>query len=370
MADFIESVFGQSRALKTLQRINSTNRLPQALLFHGDEGVGKFRSAIEFSKAINENSPNFNYISKSINNFNVPFIKFVFPLPRGKNETGEDDPIAKLSAKENQHIQEELNKKSQNNYYSLRIEKANNIKISSIRDIKKFISLDYSDIDYRVIIIQDAHLMNDEAQNALLKSLEEPPEGIIFILITHKPELLLTTIHSRCWSIKFDPLTNDDIKVILTENFGIDSELASAVSPFSDGSVNKALRLIEDNFNEIIEKTIIILRYSMGGYYHTALAAFNEILAGKNNNFEHIIAFILKWLTDIEKHKSIKKDYFFSNHLDTIDKFTNNFPDIKVNEVFSSINALYNKYQQKVNLNILILNVIFKLHTLVDRNKH
>ena len=136
------------------------------------------------------------------------------PLPRGKSETDQNDPYEKLSDDEIELINSEFQKKSKNLFYKIQIPRANFIKISSIRDIKKFLSLNYDDVKYRVILVSQAHLMNEESQNALLKNLEEPPDGVIFILCTPYPEKLRETIRSRCWKINFQPLENETIAKI------------------------------------------------------------------------------------------------------------------------------------------------------------
>lgn len=75
----------------------------------------------------------------------------------------------------------------------------------------------------KVYIINDSHKMTKEAQNSLLKTLEEPPEYVIIILITENDNLLLNTIKSRCTKIKFNNLKDKEIEHILKENLGIES---------------------------------------------------------------------------------------------------------------------------------------------------
>lgn len=366
MSSFSETVYGQSRALITLQKFIEAQRVPQSLIFYGDEGVGKFKTAVEFAKLINKDTSPF-YL-KQISKHSEPFFKHIFPLPRGKNETGENGPTEKFTENEILVIQEEISKKIANPYYSISIDKANDIKISSIREVKRFISMDYSDISYRVIVISDAHLMNVASQNALLKSLEEPPEGIIFILITDKIDSILPTIQSRCWKIRFEPLTNSDIAKILQEYFGIDEETATSVANFSDGSVNKALNLIDNNFKELIESTIKILRYGLAGKYHTALAEWDKYLEDKNlNKMVHLIAMIIKWLDDVVKHKTGQNGLYFEEHRDTVEKFNSRFPHVEIQPVLNKINKLYSLLERNVTLNIIAMNIIFELHSIVRR---
>lgn len=366
MDDFTNRVYGQSRALSILSKFYEAQRVPQALIFHGEEGTGKFKSALEFAKLINSTSPQF--IQKQIGKHTEPYFKHVFPLPRGKGESSEDNPTEKLPESVITELHGEVSKKIINPYHSITIDKANDVKISSIREIKKFISLDYSDIQYRVIVISEAHLMNESAQNALLKSLEEPPPGIVFILLTHKLDKILPTIQSRCWKVRFEPLHNEDISIILQQYFEIPEELADSVSKFSDGSVNKALNLLDNNFKELAESTITILRYAMAGKYHTALKEWQAFIEEKNKNISiHLISMMSKWLNDVIKHRWNAGSFYFEEHIDTIEKFNKGFPDVNVGKALDKINLLYSYIDKNVTLNIIALNVIFELNSIVKR---
>ena len=172
-------IFGQQSVLEILDKLISSSNIPNALLFTGIDGIGKEFTAIKFTSTLNASGKtDSEHLERIISSYAEPYVKYIYPLPRGKNESDDNGPFEKLSADDLDLIKEELQKKIENPYYKIIIPKANKIKISSIRDIKKFLSLNYSDIQYRTVLISDAHLMNDEAQNALLKNLEEPPEEI------------------------------------------------------------------------------------------------------------------------------------------------------------------------------------------------
>lgn len=87
------------------------------------------------------------------------------------------------------------------------------IKVAQIRDVQDFLSLRHEG-EARIIILQQANLLNPQAANALLKSLEEPTEGVYFILIGLDSELLMPTIKSRCQNMRLMPLTNQHLKKI------------------------------------------------------------------------------------------------------------------------------------------------------------
>ena len=365
MKNYIDAIYGQNSAKDILSHLIDSSKIPHAFIFTGAEGIGKDFFAIRFAQVLNSSyihDQQTDHINKLIDSYSEPYIKYIFPLPRGKNETESSGPLEKLSSDEFQSIQDELNKKIQNPYHKISIPRAFNIKISSVRDIKKFLSLDYSDILYRFIIISDAHLMNEEAQNALLKSLEEPPEGVIFILTTPYPSLLRETIISRCWNINFQPLNNFDVKEILVKYYHIENYIAEKIAPFTGGSITNALRLIEHDFESLLERTIFILRYSFGKKYYSALNEFSSYLSDNDSEtIRLLINMIIIWLNDIQKYHLGFNNFYFTGYVDTLEKFSKRFPDVDLNRIVAKLEQLSANIQNNINLNLLVLNLVFEL---------
>lgn len=121
----------------------------------------------------------------------------------------------------------------------------NSIKIAQIRNLQSDIVIK-PHRKYKIYIIDKCEKMTVEAQNALLKTLEEPPEYAIIILVTNNKESLLPTIRSRCEVIKFTPIPFGEIKNYLV-NEGVESNRANLLSSFSRGSMKKALELSSSN---------------------------------------------------------------------------------------------------------------------------
>jgi DNA polymerase-3 subunit delta' len=363
-----KGICGQQSVLDILDRVILSSNIPHAFLFTGIDGIGKEFTAIKFTSALNVSSSNNSRdLDHIISNYSEPYIKYIYPLPRGKNETDESGPFEKLSSDELDLIQDELQKKKENPYYKLTIPKANKIKVNSIRDIKKFLSLNYSDIKYRIVLISDAHLMNEEAQNALLKNLEEPPEGVIFILITPYPGLLRETIRSRCWSLNFSPLNNHELKEVLTSFFDIEDNLAESVAPFSNGSVTNALNLLDHDFYLLLDKVISILRYSFAKKYHSALDEISYFLKEDSaTRMRILIQMIMIWLNDIQRHRIGNNNYFFDKYKETLDKFNLRFPLINLNDTVVRIDYFGSIIQNNINLNLMAVNIIYELSALAD----
>jgi DNA polymerase-3 subunit delta' len=367
MHKFFLGIQGQKSALNILSELHTQKRVPHALLFKGIEGCGKFYTAVQFLKILNADSQ---IAVNKINQLAEPYVKLIFPLPRGKGETNSDDPISKLTQDVIDEISSQIKLKSEDPYHKIDIKNANNIKINSIREINKIISFNYDEISYRGIIINDAHKMSIEAQNAFLKNLEEPPEGIIYFILTENPDELLTTIKSRCWEINFTPLKNDDLVNILNAQYKVNKNEINDIIQFSQGSVTNTLFLIQNNFEDYLRRTIVILRYSLAKKYFTALKEFNEIIA-ENSIFAYqiILDLIIFWLNDTLKQKLGISNISFSNYIETLEKFNERFTKANINQITINLIELRNAPNRNVSLNLLAVNVIFEIASIGQNSK-
>lgn len=116
------------------------------------------------------------------------------------------------------------------------------IKIEDIRGILREANFRPYEGAMKVFIIDNAHKLNTEAANSLLKTLEEPPKDVLIILITHKPQNIIKTIRSRCKHIRFFPLARQALENILIKNYSYDQLTAHFVSYYAEGRLGLALR--------------------------------------------------------------------------------------------------------------------------------
>ncbi|MBX3008207.1 MAG: AAA family ATPase [Melioribacteraceae bacterium] len=362
---------GQVTVKKSLQKIIDSRRVPHAFLFFGQEGVGKFFCALQLAKILNSQSniEDCEKIVKKISLLQEPYIKMIFPLPRGKNELPEDGSLAKLSKSCVEEVQTQLIKKSENPYHKIFIEDANTIKINSIREIKKFLTTSaFEDNIYRLIIILDAHLMNEQSQNALLKSIEEPPEKVIFILITSDKEKLLPTIRSRSTLVEFAALGDSDLISILKKYYNIDESVSSPVIKFFEGSVINAVNMINMDLTVVMELTIELLRYSLAKKYDQAIKVFNKFMSEFGQDSVHMLLKMIKfWMGDTIKNKRNGSEIYFEKYVDTIQKFNQRFPETDPLLILAKIEKLENTLNHNVNLNVFCLNLIFTLASISIR---
>jgi DNA polymerase-3 subunit delta' len=206
-------IIGQEKAIGFLKKAINRERIPHAFLFTGIQGVGKTTTAIAFTQAINCLEPMEGegcgrcLTCRRMISGNFPDLLIIEP-------------------------------------------DGQNIKIEQIRELNR--RLNYKPVvgHYRVTIIKQAEVMNEEAGNAFLKTLEEPPLGNILILETVEPRDLLSTIVSRCQKIPFQPISFDLIKEWLKTEMNMDGEKALLISRLSEGSLGRAIDISEGTFLE------------------------------------------------------------------------------------------------------------------------
>jgi DNA polymerase-3 subunit delta' len=222
-----------------LSNIISKKSFANGYIFYGPEGVGKKETAFQFIKEIFKQFSQSDYLEEKITNNNHPDFLIIEPdsLLATKSSVG---PDLEKTIKSGLEI----------------------IKISQVRNIKTFLSQKSITSEKKIVLIIDAHLLNEAASNCLLKTLEEPSNGI-FILLTPKLNLLLDTIISRCQIVRFQSFSSKQIKSILREyldssqlNFNTKLKFEDLINS-ANGSPNQLLKYIEicnDFSEEIISK--------------------------------------------------------------------------------------------------------------------
>ena len=117
------------------------------------------------------------------------------------------------------------------------------IKMEDIRGILRQANLRPYEGISKVFIIDNAHKLNSEAANSLLKVLEEPPRDVLIILVTHKPQNIIKTVLSRCKEIKFSPLVRGQLETVLMNNYALDKTTAHFLAYYAEGRLGLALKL-------------------------------------------------------------------------------------------------------------------------------
>jgi DNA polymerase III subunit gamma/tau len=198
---------------ETMSRIIDSQTLPHAFLFVGQKGTGKTSTARIFAKRLNCLKP------KGINPCN--------------------------------HCSNCLSVNSSSSPDVVELDAASNRGINEIKDLIKEAAFSPMTGKYRVFIIDEAHMITPDGFNALLKTLEEPPETVVFILATTNLEKVPKTIVSRCLVVNFGRAKKQEIKqmilrISLKENLKVDDKIISLVAAHSENSFRDAAKILEE----------------------------------------------------------------------------------------------------------------------------
>jgi len=212
------SIAGHRALLELLARAAANGTLPPSLVFAGPAGVGKRRAALALAQALNCERPQ--------------------PFGGGTGACGACAACRRIARGVHADV--------------LLIEpgESGSIKLDAVRDAIDRAAYRPFEGRRRVVIIDEADALIGEAQNALLKTLEEPPPASVFVLITSRPDLLLPTVLSRCHRLRFGALTDADVAAVLARDHGFAEADAHAAAALADGSVGRAL---DANADETIE---------------------------------------------------------------------------------------------------------------------
>ncbi|MEW6137416.1 MAG: DNA polymerase III subunit delta' [Thermodesulfobacteriota bacterium] len=193
------------------------------------------------------------------------------------------------------------------------------IRIERIRNLRGFFR--YAPIEgrFRVAIIDDAHAMNGPAQNALLKTLEEPPAGRLLILVTSSPFRLLPTVRSRCRRVRFNPIPVEALAEVLGREKGIEPDRARVLAAVSCGSMSRALELDASHFLDSKEAIISVLERP-GAQGMSGLLQLSQNMA-EGKRVLDAIDVAVTWLRDILVSK-IMSDTSALFHVDSLDRIS------------------------------------------------
>ena len=274
-------IVGNEVAKNILLKTIKSKNLLNSYLFVGQEGIGKKEIAIEFARMILCESEDF-----------------------------ENDESCSSCIKFNSNNHPDFN---------LLERDGNIIGIAQIRDIVEDVYQKPIHSNRKIIIIDDAEYMTEEAQNAFLKTLEEPPGYITIILITSREDMLLSTILSRCTKVQFQGIKEDEIIKYIDDNIDKFNNNIKELSYLANGSIGRLYDINENNqvISEIknnINKLITNYNYSKIDFIKE-----NEILYSSKDNIINLLDYIIVILFE-----QLKVNYSLSDCIANSIKYVEN----------------------------------------------
>ena len=304
-------LYGQDSIKEILKDSIINNKLAHAYCFNGPRGTGKTSTAKLFAKAINcENAKDGIACGEcnSCKNFN------------------ENPDIIEIDAASNNGVEE-------------------------IRELRDNVKILPSNSKYKIYIIDEAEKMNPAAQNAILKTIEEPPSYVIIMLLTTNKGAFLPTILSRCILLNMKPISDKTIRKYLTEYGGISEETADFCTGFSMGNLGKAKAAAEsEEFTEMRENAMSILRY-LHEIQDYEIAEKVKILKKWKDSIDDYFDMMLIWFRDILIDKAIKNEQYliFQSELTYIRKQSQQLSYEDINEIIREIGQTAKRIRANVN---------------------
>ncbi|MCX5753487.1 MAG: hypothetical protein NTW97_07535 [Candidatus Krumholzibacteria bacterium] len=233
----------QTRVGPLLDGLAASGKLPPALVFAGPEGAGKELMAVRLAAALDceGRGPESTCgaarrcgACSKIRTLEHPDLHLIYPVPHGEIDAGL--PLVLESRREDFFARGEFGNRGRS------------VGIDLVRLVIEALSKHPFEGKRAVVAIFEAHLATVEAQNALLKLLEEPPASAVIVLVTEYPDRLLPTIRSRCHEIRFDPLAAGAIADFLEEFYSVEKKEAKRLAALAQGNIRRGIDFLDERF--------------------------------------------------------------------------------------------------------------------------
>ena len=324
-----KDIIGHDQPIRRLQKYLQAGRFQGAYLFSGPEGIGKSLVAKTLAKALNCQHPQ---------NDSCDLCPSCIKIEKGQHP---DVHCIDVAAAPLAGADTGRQRKTEN--ISLEI------KIEYIRQLQEKISFKPYEGKKKIFIINDAHTMNQEASNAFLKALEEPPKDSVIVLLSAKPALLLRTIVSRCQTVKFSCLSREALEDILKQQYHLESMQTHFLSYFCEGRIGAALRLKERDIvgekNRIIDQCILNPKsFSRWG------GTFSR------QDMRDTLTVMVTWFRDayLLKVGLPKEDIINLDRRDELRTFSGRYTLTDLDEIVQMISNSFVYVEQNVNVKLLL----------------
>ena len=280
---------GHNNNEKALLDLINAGTMPHAVIFSGPMGIGKSTLAFRLTRYLLKNGT----VDSAQDNLfgDVPTETTNLDVPK-------DDPVfAKVTSGGHPDLLTigrpmDTKKGTQKN----------NLDVETARKVAPFLRMTSAEGGWRIVLIDDADSMNRNAQNALLKILEEPPSNTLLILITHRLGAMIPTIRSRCRVLHFDPLTEDVLGELIQKEIGnsLSPQEQNLLTFLAGGSIGNAQKILETKGLETAQMVLDLFnrwpQFNSVDIHHLADYAGR---AGQDNTFKNITKTILTLIESI-----------------------------------------------------------------------
>lgn len=376
-----KSIIGQYGVKEKLLASIGENRVAHTQLFLGPEGSGAFPLAIAFAQYVNchnkQNGDSCGTCPSCIKYQKIvhPDLHFIFPT--NTNEKVKKDPKSLLFIEEwRNFLLDTKGYVGQTEWYKkLAIgNKQGTIYIRDADDIIKNLGLKPYEAEYKVVIIYLAEKLNDQAANKLLKSLEEPPEKTLIILIAERYEMIIPTIRSRAHLVKIPRLSEKEVVQALLGRFpeSLNAAKADDIAALAHGNWNLALDIMgqsgENEFNFLQFREWMRLCYNPGDYFklNTLIQEISRLGREKQKRFliyglnvVHSALLINQNLEEKLNAGTAEKEYF--------GKFGRFVNAANQNEMYELLNDAVYQIERNANPVILFTHLSFRFIDLIKK---
>lgn len=316
-------IYGHKNIINTLKKVVKNNSVSHAYLFSGQKGLGKKLVAKAFAKTL-------------------------------LCKTGNDIPCNKCSS---------CIKFDSGNHPDFYIETplGESFKKEQIDNIQNNLKTLPYESKRKVFILDDCDKMTVAAQNSFLKTLEEPPEHSVIIMICINSYSLLPTISSRCQIIKFSLINSKEIEKAIIDRFNVDINESKFISNFSNGIIGKAFDLYNNEFKKIRNELIDIIDYVMEC---DKFQVFSKVEYFENNkdNIYDIMDMTYIWFRDLVvlKESNLEDIIINKDKIDLLNKQVRKISRYKLYEILDTIKNTKDNLASKVNFTLSIEMMLLK----------
>ncbi|MDD4940180.1 MAG: AAA family ATPase [Candidatus Omnitrophica bacterium] len=232
------------------------------------------------------------------------------------------------------------------------------IKMEDIRAIQHQASLRPYEGKMNIFIIDNAHRLNPEAANSLLKLLEEPPADCLFILVTHKPQSIFKTVLSRCKTIKFAPLARADLESLLIKEHSLDKQSAHFLAYYAEGRLGLALKLKDSRLagekNRMLDSFLLPEK-----------AADRDKISQNKEELRAFLNILASWFRDIYLFKSGlgQKEAIHADREKDLLKLSHKFSFKQLDDIVTCISESFMYLDNNINTKLLLHNLGAQLWT-------